>query len=713
MAVGFPWYKSIDDYIVKELEARIDPIKVSRLVPWISATSNLGSQFTISSGKYDSIFGGGNPSYDTTSEMKYRPNPIITDFSIDFAARGTLRMATLKIKCFTLEQLTEMQKYFMEPGISIMVQWGWNYSISKGKSIGPVAADAANVNKYNRNPDALYDIRSSNGGCYDNLVGIITGGESDISGEEFNISCKITTMGEILMNHSSEGVQVDNVGEKPSPFVVTGETITKLEEAKDPAVNAAYFFNQLPAEFRTTPVYEAVSKGNPRGEFVNFNESALDEAKFETTKGMFNNSTSGDMVWQGKKMSATDSESPITSKKYLSFYMFIEILNQMRVKFQTGDGAPADFKMDIGTRDAPKIFISSFSGIFSTDERVFIPNKKSYNFLHNEPSFVAAAPSGKGAETIDTSVGGISFPREGGQTYTKGNESVSIAGGTSGWIGDVFIDVEVAIQAWRDVSRPIKDVLDGVLSVMSEAVDGLWEFQIIENGGTLVITDANLRNPSGGSSVVEFNMIGTKSFFLDCNFNLTISKEMSSKVFMEKSTDGKVSNPNELTGIFSNQKDNILKKLNVETQTPKPPQTIAPDDTKDNAWKDLRRNVKIIMNPEFIDKDQIEENNVDAWGRAGMYLNKSLFTDIRKTQTNMNGTAGTGEAYTGRPLDVEFSFTVLGMSGFKVGHLYRIIGLPPQYNKRGAFQVEEITHKVDSKQWITEVSGHFRPFYKG
>jgi hypothetical protein len=713
MAVGFPWYKSIDDYIVKELEARIDPIKVSRLVPWISATSNLGSQFTLSSGKYDSIFGGGNPSYDTTSEMKYRPNPIITDFSIDFANRGTLRMATLKIKCFTPEQLTEMQKYFMEPGISIMVQWGWNYSISKGKSVGPVAANAGNVNKYNRNPDALFDIRSSNGGCYDNLVGIITGGESGISGEEFNISCKITTMGEILMNHSQEGVQVDTVAEKPSPFVVPGKLITQQEEAKDPVVNMSYFFNQLPAEFRTVPVLAAVAKGNPKGDFVNFNESALDEAKFETTKGMFNNAFSGDMVWQGKQMTATDSESPITSKKYLSFYMFIEILNQMRVKFETGEGAPADFTMDIGTRDAPKIFISSFSGIFSTDERVFIPNKKSYNFLNDEPYYVASAPTGKGAATIDTSVGGISFPREGGQTYTKGNESVTIAAGTCGWIGDVFIDMEVAIQAWRDVTRPIKDVLDGVLSVMSEAVDGMWGFQIIENGGTLVIADGNLRNPSGGSSIVEFNMIGTKSFFLDCNFNLTISKEMSSKVYMEKATDGKVSNPNELTGLFSNQKDNILKKLNVETQTAKPDQTIEADDTKDNAWKDLRRNVKIIMNPEFIDKDQIEENNVDAWGRAGMYLNKKVFTDVRKTGTNMNGVKGTGEAYTGRPLDVEFSFTVLGMSGFKVGHLYRVIGLPPQYNKRGAFQVEEITHKVDTKQWITEVSGRFRPFYKG
>jgi hypothetical protein len=713
MAVGFPWYKSIDDYIVKELEARIDPIKVSRLVPWISATSNLGGQFTLSSGKYDSIFGGGNPSYDTTSEMKYRPNPIITDFSVDFASRGTLRMATLKIKCFTPEQLTEMQKYFMEPGISIMVQWGWNYSISKGKSIGPVAANAGNVNKYNRNPDALYDIRSSNGGCYDNLVGIITGGESDISGEEFNISCKITTMGEILMNQSQEGVQVDSAGSKPSPVVYTGKELTAFEEAKDTQANYAYFFNQLPSEFRTDPVKQLVSKFNTRGEFINFNESALDEAKFETTKGMFNNTFSGNMVWQGKQMTATDSESPITNKKYLSFYSFIEILNQSRVKFETGDSAPIDFAIDIGTRDTPKIFISSFPGIFSTDERVFIPNSKCYNYLNNEPYYVAASPTGQGGATIDTSVGGISFPREGGQTYTQGRDSVSIAPGTCGWIGDVFIDMELAVQAFRDVKRPIKDVLDGVLSVMSEAVDGLWGFQIIENHGKLIITDANLRNPSGGSSVVEFHMIGTKSFFLDCNFNLTISKEMASKVYMEKATDGQVSNADELTGIFSNQKDNILKKLTVKTDAPKPAQTIDAEDTKDNAWKDLRRNVKIIMNPEVLDKDQIEENNVDLWGRAGMYLNKKIFADVRKSQTNMNGTSGTGEAYTGRPLDVEFSFTVLGMSGFKVGHLYRIIGLPPQYNKRGAFQVEEITHKVDSKQWITEVSGHFRPFYKG
>ena len=88
-------------------------------------------------------------------------------------------------------------------------------------------------------------------------------------------------------------------------------------------------------------------------------------------------------------------------------------------------------------------------------------------------------------------------------------------------------------------------------------------------------------------------------------------------------------------------------------------------------------------------------------------LNKKIFTDQLKTYLT-----GFGVAYTGRTLPVEFSFTVLGISGFKVGHLYRVIGLPDYYNNKGAFQIEEIKHAVDSAKWTTEVIGHYRPFSK-
>jgi hypothetical protein len=44
--------------------------------------------------------------------------------------------------------------------------------------------------------------------------------------------------------------------------------------------------------------------------------------------------------------------------------------------------------------------------------------------------------------------------------------------------------------------------------------------------------------------------------------------------------------------------------------------------------------------------------------------------------------------------------------------MYRVIGLPDYYNNKGAFQVEEIKHAVDSAKWTTEVIGHYRPFSK-
>jgi hypothetical protein len=112
MALGLPWYRGIDSYIITELNARKNPQTVSGMVPWIHVTSNLGGQKTISSGTYADIIGD---AYKLDKEYGFRPSPIITDFSVDFSQRGTLRAGTIKIKCFTVEQYTDILKYFLEP----------------------------------------------------------------------------------------------------------------------------------------------------------------------------------------------------------------------------------------------------------------------------------------------------------------------------------------------------------------------------------------------------------------------------------------------------------------------------------------------------------------------------------------------------------------------------------------------------------------------
>ena len=105
--MAFPFYKSIDSYIVSELRARSSEnnVQLSKLVPWMKATTSLEGRYSIGTDSYSTLFDGSSTdAYRNTSEWRYRPNPIITDFSVDFASRGTLRICTLKIKCFTPEQ---------------------------------------------------------------------------------------------------------------------------------------------------------------------------------------------------------------------------------------------------------------------------------------------------------------------------------------------------------------------------------------------------------------------------------------------------------------------------------------------------------------------------------------------------------------------------------------------------------------------------------
>jgi hypothetical protein len=387
-------------------------------------------------------------------------------------------------------------------------------------------------------------------------------------------------------------------------------------------------------------------------------------------------------------------------------------MNETKLKLSE-DGS-MNFNLDIS-----QTYISAFRRIFSTDERVFIPNKNMVNFFQNEayyrgPNPYRAELMGKQGTAGRTS--GVSFPILSDTSFTmKDGTSVVLPAYKHGWIGNVYLDSEVAFEALRDVRRPIKEVLDGVLKVMEESVEGLWNFQVVQDGNQLRISDANLRNEKGGISIPSFFYTGTKSFFLDASFNLDIPKAMASKVVMVKSIDdGSISGDGtpEQTGLFSNKKDTKLEKVKVSSNDANTIQTpaLTDDEIKKNGWVDLRRNVKLMVDPSVVKKSEVD-GDTSKWAIYGIYLNKKFFNTIRKTDT---GYAGSNSVYTGRPLPVKFGFTTLGMSGFQVGQLFKVIGLPSQYTdiNKGAFMITEVTHKVDGKHWTTTVDSMFKPFFR-
>jgi len=703
--MAFPFYKSLDGYIIDELRARTsnNNVKLSKLVPWIKATSSLEGRYSLGTDTYSTLFdGSASDAYGNSqgSAWKYRPNPIVTDFSVDFASRGTLRRCTLKIKCFSPDQLTKVQKYFMEPGLSVFVQWGWNYSVNKGKQIGPVGIDAGTVQNYHRNAAALNTIRSNNDGCYDNFVGIITGGDSSISGNEFEVTVKMASIGEILMGKSNEDVVKEGDDENSlKPRNHSKYYAMSNGSATGTIKNWIYCYQQLPDELRTDSTEKIDVK--PESDFINYIEELTEEAKTETSdSGWF----TGTLTFKGVTFTAADSESPINSNKFISFDAFIKLLNSKRIQFQPN----STINFDIDISDA---YCGAFLRMFSTSERVFIPNKSTYNYLNDVEIL-----GGNFAGNLDTSVNGRSFVKTSPTTLNIDGTSATLVGYRHGWIGDLYIDNELAMEALKDQKTPVKEILDNVLKTMEEAVEGLWAFQIVErkNGDSvsLRIADANLRNVRTGNaaSPPQFDMFGTDSFFVDASFNLDIPKSMASQVFLEKSAAGVQSTDALTKGVFSDKKDVVLADLILEdiknnTSDSSGP---APEELK---WIEFRRNIRIMIKPSVTHISTIGNANMDEWAMCGQYLNKRKFNDIRKI--DLGYTSPSTEVYNGRPLPVSFDFSILGMSGFQVGHLFNIKGLPPQYNSdKGAFQVEEIKHKIDGKQWITEISSHFRPFHK-
>ena len=89
-----------------------------------------------------------------------------------------------------METITE---YYLEPGYSIFLEWGWNTPSGVG---GIVPSTANAIAKYQSSFETDKK-REDSGGQYDNYLGFITGGSVAIDGDKWTISVKCTGFTEL------------------------------------------------------------------------------------------------------------------------------------------------------------------------------------------------------------------------------------------------------------------------------------------------------------------------------------------------------------------------------------------------------------------------------------------------------------------------------------------------------------------------------------
>ena len=427
-----------------------------------------------------------------------RPSPIITSLNSKEGQDQISRTCEFSITCFSLEQLTLIQTYFMEPGYSVGVEWGWN--------TGESAKGLINTGtKQNGILNAIADTTLNNGqlsskriftsGEYDIFLGFIVGSTVTSEGENFKVDVRLRGAPSLPTYLQSQNrITIKSAGTEPDPDKskalypeneLTSDANTE-EEAKKRRFK--YMFNELPAFRQTESVKKLIDKAKAI-DFINFDrviQARIDEFLASQTVGSGEEEaalTGGEAV---PVVSVTLSdvgeievprEKLFSTNRYLRFELAIAILNEIGTvdKYEFG-GKSISFKIDIDTS-----IIGAFPYMFSTKKSKLlipgaVPDFKNTYFLSSEE--IEQRQNGLlNNYNIVKAANFVAFVE---QFNALNDFGLKEKKGYYGYLKNLYVNFDMFKAKIEQKNKNIREILEDILNEMSSAVNSFWNFQIVE-----------------------------------------------------------------------------------------------------------------------------------------------------------------------------------------------------------------------------------------
>jgi hypothetical protein len=502
-----------------------------------------------------------------------RPNPIITMLHIAEGTDQISREANMNISCFSLEQLELIQKYFMEPGFSLFIEWGWN---STDGQLGLIKPNANNTKGYitsneilaaakgrGLNNDTLKNIRKQCKGEYDCYFGFITGGSVKSESDIFNIEIKmqgVPSLPTYLQSHNQsfvinkkDGAVDSNNGVNLYPLTeVYGERAIGTDEDTLMKRRFKNMFNKLPSQRQTEEVKQLMSSCKS-GYFINFDDvvkNKITTASTLTWKKFFNLDFEEDIEAENgfvPKTSFTQSEA------YIKFSLAMDILNSNGGLIYTSAGSDVSIKIDTSDTILP-----AFPNIFSTkkDKMVipgFIPDFSKYfdnaQFVDQRDLYEKTWDN-EGTYNIDTqtreAIGSEKFIRFGQpKSIEETDDTLPYREEANYWgyLNDLYVNFDFFKNTISQSNKNIREILEDLLNGMSDAVNSFWNFQIIEAKSktdgklTFKIIDENWSGQlTSDTGIRKFQHSGMRSKFLEASLDMSIPADMANQIIARRNS---------------------------------------------------------------------------------------------------------------------------------------------------------------------------------
>lgn len=534
-----------------------------------------------------------------------RPSPIVTSVTLKEGKDQISRHCELSITCYTLGQMELIQQYFMEPGYSLLIEYGFNTS----KGVAPIIKIdyskpddlISNAGITNLDQDVLHDRRVRSFGEYDSFFGFIVGGSTSADGDKFNVTIKLRgAPGMPTWLQSQNVIKKYDGPNDGTPVKVNNKdvapkfSITDLNMT-DTAVQGyvaqrrfKYMFNSLPEHRRTYGVKSLMFPNPPEHagytgiDFINMDpviSRTLTAFKAAATidAGLFVATISGSAM-SGSEANGNTQLSPdvitaggyhipkekiFSDKEFIRFEKAIEILNQNEglKAYKIGD------KAIYLTVDIQDCIIGAFPYIYSTDAdkliipgtipdfKVFFLNETEVTLEYPVVNPVNVSPDPK----LDFAQ---SQPLTAGPHYENAYYW--------GYLKNLYINYNLFKTTLEDQNLNMRQVLEKLLNEMSSAVNGFWNFQIVEghdkktNTTRYTIIDENWVGKNQSEPVTFYHM-GEQSRFLEANLIVDIPGAMTNQIVAKRLD--YATNPNspalQVGGLFNSKRDKFLGKIEI------------------------------------------------------------------------------------------------------------------------------------------------------
>jgi hypothetical protein len=512
----WPKLSNIDENIKNKIFSYKTPDKASELSPWIRVfsgavknglqglilQSNTSAKLLRATGETTATIYGDSQSsgivgktwddkpVESNSTRFLRPSPIVTGFSVKEGQDQISREATLQLTAYTLEQMEEIQSYFLEPGYSLFIEWGWN-TISGARGVVETVGNSVDkilktISSKTLNWEDLVSTRLNALGEYDGFLGFIVGGSVSSEGDTFSIEVRLRgepSLPTYLQSYrNSKKLTNDKTSVSSSDKVLSLFSVEELTDENDSSVakrRFQYMFNELPSDKQLNRVKNLINSSviTPNM-FINFDKH-IEKNVIGTASGKYAGNTA-----LNDAQIEIQREDLFSKNKYVRMDLVVQILNTLGKldSFTVGD-KQVSFQIDINNT-----VIGGFPYMFSTNKNKLIIPGIIPNFT---PYFLASGPVIQGetdanGSLVDPSkINGLP-PNNPDDTLESFLGSSSLSGEYKedanyyGYLKYLFINFDILKSAINKKIINSREAFIYILNEISSAVNAFWKFQVVE-----------------------------------------------------------------------------------------------------------------------------------------------------------------------------------------------------------------------------------------